>query len=461
MYLSKVTLLAFTLFAEISGKRSKSSSKSSSKSETAKSCKRCTRRPVFGAVFSMTNGYTTNEILMYSRDKTGHLEFVNQTDTGGFGGNNLMTASDDPLGSQNPIIVAGNCLLAVSSGSNNVTSFEIESERSIRRESIVGSGGTTPISLTEYGGFVYVLNAEDGGSIQGFNLDPLSCGLSSIMGSSHSLDQKPVFYPDGNDPPLSELSNNKPVLAAPTQISFTPDGDALIVAIKGIRGHAVAFGGSFLQFSVPSTGVAEFFISNLIGLDSVLPFSFDFDDDENLLLVDAFGEGPFGGGDGASVISHKVRKTVNREISRIDRITLVNQTAACWIKYNNGCAYTTNSVTHSVSGLSVDDGQLSDSIVASPQGNDTPLNNPLDLNFSRDGFLYVLSTNSGQGAPADPPLIVNRPQIHVYERNELFLGLDCTLTEIQVINDGIPTEEQNAGPTPARNGAGTVGIAVY
>jgi len=382
--------------------------------------------------------------------------FQSQTDTEGKGGNTLSAVSDDPLGSQNPIIVAGKCLLAVSSGSNEITSFEIKSETSIRRENKVDSEGRTPVSLTEYDGIVYVLNAEDGGSIHGFDLDPTSCKLSSIIGSTLPLDQSPVVDSPVPDPPLSVTL--PPVIAAPTQISFTPNGRSLIVAIKGIRGHAVVFGGSIVQFEVNTlTGLASPNpTSNLIGLDSVLPFSFDFDGEGNLLLVDAFGEGPIVGGDGASVISYKVRNPgPNREISRIDRITLEGQFAAGWIKYNDDCAYTTNSGTHSVSGLSVHNGQLSDSFVAS-LGTDTLLNNPLDLNFSHDGFLYVLSTNSGQGAPADPP--VGEPAIHVYERTN---RNDCTLTEIQVINDGIPTEGQNAGATAARNGEGTVGIAVY
>jgi len=393
---------------------------------------------------------------MYSRNKQGILKLQTKEDTGGIGGNTLSAVSDDPLGSQNPIIVAGKCLLAVSSGSNEITSFEIKSKKSIVRQSKVDSEGTTPTSLTECDGVVYVLNAENGGSIHGFELDPMSCKLSSIDGSTLPLDQSPVVNPPVGlpDPPLSLVL--PPVIAAPTQISFTPNGRSLIVSIKGIRGHAVVFGGSIVQFRVDKhTGLARRNpTSNLIGLDSVLPFSFDFDKEGNLLLVDAFGEGPFGGGDGASVISYKVTDPgQNREISRRDRITLKGQAAACWIKYNDGCAYTTNSGTNSVSGLSVHNGQLSDSFVAS-LGTDKLLNNPLDLNFSHDGFLYVLSTNSGQSVPVD----VNLPEIHVYKRTN---HNDCTLTEIQVINDGIPIEENNAGPAPVRNGEGTVGIAVY
>jgi len=385
----------------------------------------------------MTNGKESNEIIMYSRNSEGELTLSEPEDintTGGKGGAALGGDSAFPLGSQDSIIVAGECLIAVNAGSNSITSFLIESEKSIVKKSEINSGGLIPISLTEHCGVVYVLNAGDGGSIHGFALNPNSCRLVSIDGSEHLLDQsRRTFDPD--------LPPSPTVFGAPTQISFTPNGESLLVSIKGIRG-ATAFGGSIIQFRVDTdTSLAESNpTENLIGTDSLYPFSFDFDDKDRILLVTPFGKGP---PDDGTVLSYKSGEQ-SMGISRMDKIILEGSQGTALIKYNDGCAFTTDSRSNSISGVSVNDGILSNNIVAAAgTGAPQELNPLLDLNFSSDGFLYVLSTGSGQSM---------QPAIHVYERAN---NDDCTLTEIQVINDGIPEEEDNA------EGVGTVGIAVY
>jgi len=454
MYFSSVTLLAFGLFAEISGSKiartspRKQNKQSNLNSKCRKSKKDSDSPKTVNAVFTMTNGKESNEIIMYSRNSDGKLtlsepESEDDNTTGGNGGAALDGNSSDPLGSQDSIIVAGECLIAVNAGSNTITSFLIETDKKIAHKSLVPSGGSIPISLTEHCGVLYVLNAGDGGNIHGFTLDPKSCKLTSIADSKHLLGQARL----AGDP---DLPMSPPLFSAPTQISFTPNGRSLLVSIKGIRG-ATAFGGSIIQFRVDrSTFLAESNpTENLIGTDSPFPFSFDFNDKDRILLVT-----PFGGmagednpnGDGTVLSYRSVAQSMG--ISRIDRIILNGAQGTCWIKYNDGCAFTTDSDTNSISGVSVNNnGMLSNSIVAAV-GSEEPgkLNRPLDLNFSGDGFLYVLSTNSDQ---------IITPAIHVYERAN---NDDCTLTEIQVISDGLTKEVDN---DLDNIGVGTVGIAVY
>jgi hypothetical protein len=55
----------------------------------------------------------------------------------------------------------------VNAGSNTVTVFSVHGD-SLARRQVVSSGGTFPVSVAVRGNLVYVLNARDGGSVQGY-----------------------------------------------------------------------------------------------------------------------------------------------------------------------------------------------------------------------------------------------------------------------------------------------------
>lgn len=363
----------------------------------------------------MTNAADGNEIVMYTRHTgTGQLTYPRRFSTGGVGGDSaLETNPDDPLGSQDSLVVSGECLLAVNAGSDTVTSFKIVSNR-VELASEVGSGGDSPVSIAAQNGLVYVLNAGGPGSIKGFNLED-SCQLVPINNSIVSLNQAPG---EGAPPPF--------FVSAPANVGFTPDGSELVVSIKGIDGSPFA-GGTINRFEIDDSGLLGEINVFETGGGSLLPFSFDFDNNGHLLVADAFA-GTFGG-DTGSVTMYDLDGTT----TSLDNVETDSST--CWIKFNDGCAYTSNSGANSISAISVGDGSLE--LV----NNDAELNVPIDVQLTDDGkYLYALSTgNTSEDM---------QPMIYVFERNS-----DCTLEEIQIIGDGLPDIDTSV--------FGVVGLAIF
>jgi len=407
----------------------KSSNHGAKSSKSAKSKSSGSGR---GAIFAMTNASGGNEIIMYARKKNGRLRYTGSPfSTGGVGGDLvLQSPPDDPLASQNSLVVADNCLLAVNAGSNTLTSFEIRADqgknRGLHQVSIVGSGGEIPVSIaySSANRFVYALNSGGPGSISGFTLND-ECFLEPIPNSIVSLEQEPsdlLPFPDG--PPY--------FISSPAQIDFTPNSQQLLVTIKGIDGNPLS-GGTINQFEVGDTGLVSNKRITETGNDSIAPFSFDFDDDENLLVVNAFGSRPPNSENAGSVSLYNFNG-INGQISLVQNEP-IGQTASCWIKYSNGCAFTTNNGSSSISSLSVSDDniELIDNVAAS-------LNNPIDEIFSPDGhYLYALSTGHTSGG---------QPQIYVYA-----VMNDCGLRQKQVISEGLPHESVTI--------FGAVGLAVF
>jgi len=305
-----------------------------------------------------------------------------------------------------------------------VTSFKILSNR-VKAISVVGSGGDTPVSIAANNdGLVYVLNAGGPGSIKGFHIDN-ECHLEPINNSIVSLNQAPRDLPAPPDGPPFFVSS-------PAQVGFTPDGSELIVTIKGIDGEPFA-GGTINRFEVDDNGHLGDINVFETGVNSTVPFSFDFDGNDNLIVVDAFGNSPPGSANAGSVTMY-ASEAIGDGLTILANIG-VGATAACWLKYNNGCAYTTNNGSSTISSIRVEDTSLS--LVNSEEAS---LNNPTDQQFSDDGkFLYALST----GHTTD-----GQPRIYAYKRNS-----DCTLDQIQVIEDGLPDEDTTV--------FGVVGLAIF
>ena len=98
-------------------------------------------------------------------------------------------------------------LYAVNAGSDTITVFAVHGDRLVRRQ-VIASGGDFPVSITAHGNLVYVLNARDGGSIQGF----LRIGdvLVAIPAWHRDLGLDPTQTPE--------------FTSTPGQVAFTPDG---------------------------------------------------------------------------------------------------------------------------------------------------------------------------------------------------------------------------------------------
>lgn len=88
--------------------------------------------PPSSALFVLSNGTPEthdgrqNQVLLYDRDVgSGALTFQRAFNTGGIGGIQNGTFADDPIASQDAVVVENNCLFAVNPGSNTVSSFRI------------------------------------------------------------------------------------------------------------------------------------------------------------------------------------------------------------------------------------------------------------------------------------------------------------------------------------------------
>src|SRR5215469_7447560 len=121
-----------------------------------------------GAVFVETDGVAANKVVAYQRSEDGSLHQAGTYDTLGTGGV-LSGSVVDHTASQGAVALdpTGRLLYAVNAGSDTVTVFAVDGTR-LTRLQVIASGGTFPVSVAVHGRMVYVLNARDGGSVQGF-----------------------------------------------------------------------------------------------------------------------------------------------------------------------------------------------------------------------------------------------------------------------------------------------------
>ncbi|MDB4985631.1 MAG: hypothetical protein JWN04_809, partial [Myxococcaceae bacterium] len=158
-------------------------------------------RQVAGAVFTLSNEAAGNRVIAFARGHDGALREGGAYDTGG-------TGTGASLQSQNALVLSDDrrFLLAVNAGSNEVSSFAVRGA-ALELRSRVSSHGTRPVSITEDGGLVYVVNAGAPSNVAGFELDR--------QGRLHPL--------TGTARPLSADA------AGPGQLQFSPDGRELVV----------------------------------------------------------------------------------------------------------------------------------------------------------------------------------------------------------------------------------------
>ena len=159
-------------------------------SKTGKNSKGSKSSKKIGAVYTTSNA-PNNELLAFSQHiESGALAFVGAFSANGSGKTFVNTGPADPIASQDAVIVAKDCVLAVNAGSHTIASFKIGSDGFTPTfVDIYSSNGCFPVSLTEYKGLVYVLNAGEDGSISGYKLDHKTCALTPIPDSTVRLQQ--------------------------------------------------------------------------------------------------------------------------------------------------------------------------------------------------------------------------------------------------------------------------------
>ncbi|MGH2707421.1 MAG: lactonase family protein [Actinomycetota bacterium] len=281
---------------------------------------------------------------------------------GGIFSQGAVTLSDD-----------GRVLLAVSPGSNEVSSFLV-TPSGLRLASTVSSGGVLPVSVTSFGNLAYVVNMVRNG------LPPVTPGLDAegtgqIAGFSIGLNG--VLTPiEGSERALSSVNSN------PAQIAFNPDGTLLVVTeITASR---------ITVFQVEEDGRPGTVVENPSAGQS--PFGFAFNSRGFLIVSEA---GDFIS-DNASVSSYEVNSS--GQLSVISASVPTKHIAACWIVNTPDAryAYTTNTPSGVITGFSVS--SLGELTILDADGRTASLGAgsvPVDMVISADGkYLDVLAGGS-------------------------------------------------------------------
>ncbi len=159
-----------------------------------------------GAVYTMSNAVSGNEILTFDRAPDGSLSAAGAVATGGTGSGSTLS------GAQGALVMSRHhrLLFAVNAGSDQISLFAIEHDGGLRLIDVKPSGGHMPISIAVHRRLVYVLNGASG-TVSGFRLDPQD-GLTPIPHSSRAV--------------------TGGAAAAPAEVAFSPDGEMLVVTGK-------------------------------------------------------------------------------------------------------------------------------------------------------------------------------------------------------------------------------------
>jgi len=385
-----------------------------------------------GAAYAMTNALGNNEVLVYHRAADGNLSPatpIQRISTGG-GGSGLQLAGIDSLGSAGSVqLDRVNSLLFVvnteSAAENNgagaynqdcrqgtITSFRVAQDGVLTFADRVFSGGLYPNSLTlrkrgnggndtENGDLLYVLNAGGPGAcglspnVTGFRVN--STGRLQPVGSQRNIDPGPASGSGVNCPPIGfapaadfACGLNPPSFPrSPAQVRFTPDGNQLVVTVKGTNAiYVFPVGanerlGNAVVTQAPGPALPSF-------------FGFTFDLNGHMLVTELFGAATVipAGGAGA-VSSFQVSNSGN--LASISSHVGDGGTAACWIALDpitGQFAYVANNLSNTISSYAVHaDGSvhLITAVAATGAG-------PNDLSTAQENgaeFVYVLDAGTG------------------------------------------------------------------
>ena len=308
------------------------------------------------AVYTITNAADGNEVVVFRRTNDGSLVPHETVSTGGLG-------TGAGLGSQGAVILNknGRWLFAVNAGSNQISVLRVR-QNGLELTDVVDSGGVRPISLTIHNRILYVLNAGESGNISGFRL--------AQDGTLETL--------DGSTQPLSNGGSGD--APQPAQISFSPNGNVLVVTEKMTNRIDV--------YEVKNKIAGAPVTHDSAGMT---PFGFAFDKRKHLIVSEAFGGAP----DASALSSYRVTRNTFETLSASVGTT---QTAACWvvISKNGKYAYTTNAGSGSISSYTINrDGMIS--LLEAQAGLTGDGSSPIDMALSKNGkYLYAAAAASSE-----------------------------------------------------------------
>lgn len=306
-----------------------------------------------GILYTMSNATSGNQILSFEQLRDGSLRPAGTVSTGG-------TGSGGGFGNQDGLILSPDrrWVFAVNAGSNEISVFKFTGQQ-LQLVNKVSSGGIRPVSLTNQGNLLYVVNA----------------GSDEVVG-----------FHFGDKGELWPLPNARRSLSgtgtSPAQVRLSPNGNTLVVTEKATN-------------LISTFPVRRGYLGDRISNPSVAntPFGFAFDRRGNLLVSEAVGGAP----DGSSVSSYDLLG--NSRLRVITPAAETTETAACWVvvSRNGKFAYTSNTGSGTISGFRINP---NGSLVALTPGGQTGVtgagSGPIDMIISRNGqFLNSLNTGNG------------------------------------------------------------------
>ncbi|HET9982458.1 MAG TPA: beta-propeller fold lactonase family protein [Longimicrobiales bacterium] len=308
-----------------------------------------------GGVYTMANGATANAILAFRRAADGSLTSLGAFPTGGRGSGGTV----DPLQSQYSVVLdPGNrFLLAVNSGSDDVSVFRVGNDASLELTDRQSSGGDRPISLALDGDRLYVLNAGDN-TVSGFRLNG-SGRLNPIPHSTRSLAAG---------------------AAGASTIHFASNGDWLVVTERDAN--------RLETFPVrPNGRLGEPVVTASSG---ATPFGFDVTSGGLPIVSEAAGAPPNG-----AVSSYRIAADGSLDV--ITGSLNSGGMASCWLLLtaDDGIAFVVNSASSAIAAVRVGaSGALT--LLTATAGLTGAGSAPIDPDFSTgDQFLYVLEGATG------------------------------------------------------------------
>jgi hypothetical protein len=221
-----------------------------------------------GAVYQINNDPDDNQVLISRILPSGMLEYVTMVPTQGRG-TPLMTS--DPFFSQNPVVVFNHSLFVVNAGSNSMSLFQIDPHdpTHITLQAVIETHGDYPVSIAVNSQYVAVLN---GGTRSGFRVFSWNPNGSIAPQWDRSI----PLNPPQSTPPMGPPDTV-------SQIMFSPDNHALLVAIKGTSNDQP---GAILIYPISNNGVAQRPTVN-IPATGYLPFALLPINRNGLLVADA------------------------------------------------------------------------------------------------------------------------------------------------------------------------------
>jgi 6-phosphogluconolactonase (cycloisomerase 2 family) len=268
------------------------------------------------AVFVQTDNTAGNQVVAYERGAGGTLSLDHTYNTGGLGGV-LNGSVVDHLASQGSLTYDApqGLLYAVNAGSNTVSVFAVRGD-SLSLRQVVSSGGVFPVSVAVRGGLVYVLNAENGGSVQGY-----------VSFFDHLF---PLPYTNRNLG-LSIPTDTTQFVNTPGQVAFSPDGSRLIVTTKANGNDIDVFHvGPFGNLSAAPVVNSE---------PGTVPFAIAFDAAGHLAIANA----------GTNALATYDLEP-NGTVALVDAVG-TGAAATCWVTTAQGYLYTSNAGSASLSGF--------------------------------------------------------------------------------------------------------------